>query len=264
MENPEESVRLDVKTDVEAVRNQAVWCGVKPGLRILDLGCGSGKTSSILHEMIKPQGSLVGVDMSEDRIRYAKENFGRSSGIEFLVRDFCKPLIDLGSFDLIWVQFVLEYFRKEAIDILKNLTTCLKPEGLLCLLDLDNNCLNQYPMTGPMEVVIKNIIQKLEKDYNFDPYTGRKLYTYLYDLNYRDIQVHLMPHHLIHGELRPQDHFNWNLKLKVASEKAPDVFDNYPGGKDAFFDDFGKYFRDPRRFVYSPLIIGKGKRPVSA
>ena len=57
MENPDESVRLDVKTDVEAVRNQAAWCGVKPGLRILDVGCGSGKTSSILHEMIQPQGA---------------------------------------------------------------------------------------------------------------------------------------------------------------------------------------------------------------
>jgi ubiquinone/menaquinone biosynthesis C-methylase UbiE len=61
MENGNESVRLDVKTDPEAVRRQALWCGVKPGMRVLDLGCGSGKVTSILREMVEPGGSVLGI-----------------------------------------------------------------------------------------------------------------------------------------------------------------------------------------------------------
>ena len=38
MESPEEAVRLEMKTEPGAVRKQAQWCGVKPGLRVLDVG----------------------------------------------------------------------------------------------------------------------------------------------------------------------------------------------------------------------------------
>lgn len=269
MENPEEAIRQDLKTDPAAVRNQAIWCGVKPGIRILDVGCGSGKTSSILHEMIQPGGSLIGIDSSAERISYAKKKFGNKPGLEFNMCDFTHPLdrvaggmVDgMGQFDLIWIRFVLEYFRHNALDIVKNLTACLKPGGSLCLLDIDNNCLNHYPLPDGMEAIILKLMERLETDYNFDPYAGRKLYSYLYDLNFKEIQVQLLPHHLIYGELRPEDHFNWILKLKVTSQKAKDLFEEYPGGHDAFFADFSKFFHDPRRFTYTSLIMAKGIKP---
>ena len=33
MENDEETLRLDLKTDVKVVEQQALWAGIKPGLR---------------------------------------------------------------------------------------------------------------------------------------------------------------------------------------------------------------------------------------
>jgi ubiquinone/menaquinone biosynthesis C-methylase UbiE len=263
MENPAEAFRLEVKTDPQAIRAQAEWCGVRPGLRVLDVGCGSGKTASILHDMIGPDGELIGVDLSRDRIDYARRHFGPRQGLEFHVYDFSKPFHCLGKFDLIWVQFVLEYFRKEASDIVTTLTSLLKPDGYLCLLDLDYNCMTHYELTGGMQSVIESIVKKLEVDYNFDPFVGRKLYTYLYDNRYTDIEVTVMPHGLIFGNLKSNDQFNWTVKLKVASEKANGTFSEYPGGKDAFFDDFVKFLKDPRRFSYNPLIIAKGRYPGS-
>ncbi len=102
----------------------------------------------------------------------------------------------------------------------------------------------------------------MQLNYNFDPYAGRKLYSYLYDLDYRDIQLHLVAHHLIYGELKPEDVFNWTKKFELGTKLVKDVFDEYPGGYDCFFNDFYKFFNDPRRFTYSPLIICKGKKPV--
>jgi len=264
MENPEESYRLEAKTDPESIRRQAQWCGVKPGLRILDVGCGSGKATSILHEMVQPGGELVGVDLSEDRIDYARKKFGSRQGLEFCIYDFTKPLNGLGRFDLIWVQFVLEYFRKEATEIIANLTSLLKPDGYLCLLDLDHNCMNHYPMQDSMQILIQNIAKKLETNYNFDPYVGRKLYTYLYDHHYRDLQVNIMPHGLLYGDLKPKDRYNWTIKLKMAAQKTNGLFSEYPGGKDTFFSDLLKVIKNPRRFSYNPLIIAKGKKPVTA
>ena len=53
-------------------------------------------------------------------------------------------LSDLGEFDFIWVRFVLEFYLKEGSQLVKHLTKSLKKGGILCLADLDHNCLNHY------------------------------------------------------------------------------------------------------------------------
>ncbi|MBW2610565.1 MAG: class I SAM-dependent methyltransferase [Deltaproteobacteria bacterium] len=263
MENDQEAFRLDIKTDPEAVREQALWCGIRPGLRILDVGCGPGKTTSILHEMVKPNGQVVGVDFSGDRIRKAKKRYGGESGIDFEICDFTKPMRGgLRNFDLIWIRFVLEYHAKESPNIIKNITDCLRPGGYLCLLDLDHNCLNHYELPPKMESILFQVVGMMEREYNFDPYIGRKLYSYLYDLDYKDIQMDLRAHHLIYGETNETDLFNWTKKLEMASTKASEVFEDYPGGHKKFFDDFVRFFNDPRQFTYTPLILCKGMKPV--
>lgn len=261
MENMEESIRLETKTDPEVIQGQAQWCGLKPGLRILDAGCGPGKTTSILYGMIQPEGSIMGVDYSEERIKYAKEHYGRNSGIDFQVHDLRDPLHSIGTFDLIWVRFVLEYNRSESPDIIQNLTACLNPGGHLCLLDLDHNCLNHYELPRKTEKILMEMRDRIEKEYNFDPYSGRKLYAYLYDLGYKDIQVDLMAHHLIYGKIQEVDAFNWIKKAEVTSKKTRENHQSYPGGHTKFFSDFIRFFNDPRRFTYTPLILCKGMKP---
>src|SRR5450759_4964260 len=117
MESEDETVRLDVKTDPAALRRQALWCGVKPGMRILDVCCGPGKTTALLHEMIQPGGNIVGIDFSEARLEYAKEHYGGKNGVEFYRQDLRESMEKFGQFDLVWVRFVLEYYRVEALDI---------------------------------------------------------------------------------------------------------------------------------------------------
>jgi ubiquinone/menaquinone biosynthesis C-methylase UbiE len=260
MENPEEAIRLDVKTDPDAVRKQVQLLGIGPGARVLDAGCGSGKTTSVLHEMIQPGGSVIGVDFAQDRINFAKQYYATSNSIEFQLRDLRFPLEDLGQFDFIWIRFVLEYYLEGAIDIIRNLSKCLKPGGALCLLDLDNNCLSHYSLRPEMESTLQKLVQRMILKYNFDPYVGRKLYAYMHDLGFRDIEVNLIPHHLIYGELKDSDDFNWIKKVQMASVKAVDLFETYPGGYEGFFSDFNTFFHDQRRFTYTPLIMCKGKR----
>ena len=98
MESDEETLRLDLKTDIEYVKEQALWAGIKPGMRVADLGCGPGKTTLSLHELIQPDGQIVGVDISEERIHYAQKNY-QIRRIQYLCKDICEPLEDLGLFD---------------------------------------------------------------------------------------------------------------------------------------------------------------------
>jgi ubiquinone/menaquinone biosynthesis C-methylase UbiE len=262
MENEDEAIRLEVKTDKVALRRQALWCGVKPGMRILDVCCGPGKTTALLHEMIQPGGSIVGIDFSESRILYAKEHYGGKKGIDFYRQDIHDSMTGLGQFDLIWVRFVLEYFRRESLDIVRKLKDCLKPGGTLCLIDLDYNCLNHYELPSKIAELLPKIMALLDEKYNVDTFVGRKLYSFLYDSSLENIEVNLEAHHLIYGPAKDTDIFNWTKKVEIAAQKADYLFSEYDGGYSAFISDFVRFFLDPRRFTYTPLLLCKGKKPL--
>jgi ubiquinone/menaquinone biosynthesis C-methylase UbiE len=258
MENSEETLRLDLKTDPNVLERQALWAGIKPGMRVADLGYGSGKTTFYLHKLVQPNGEVVGVDIAEDRIKYAKKHYNKK-GIKYILRDIRDPLDDLGMFDFIWVRFVLEYYRSESFNIVKNISSILKPGGIMCLIDLDYNCLNHFGLSKKLQETFFGIMKALERNADFDPYAGIKLYSFLYDLCYKDIDVSLAPHHLIFGEASEIDTFNWTKKLEVAVKRSGYQFNNYyKGGYEEFLEECIRFFSDPRRFTYTPLISCRG------
>jgi len=262
MESDQEAYRLDIKTDSKVVKKQALWAGIKQGMRVADICCGSGKTTSILHKLVQRGGIVIGVDGSEKRIEYAKEHYG-VKGIEFKCKDIRWPLDDLGTFDFVWVRFVLEYHLSNSFDIVKNLSKIVRPGGILCLIDLDYNCLSHYSLSQRLEKALFAAIKKVEEKANFDPYAGRKLYSYLYKLGYQDIDVDVAAHHLIFGELKNADAFNWMKKIEVVAKKLNYGFEEYEGGYEEFRKEFNNFFTDPGRFTYTPLISCRGRKPLS-
>ena len=77
---------------------------------------------------------------------FARSHYA-ADGIDFIRKDIRFPLDGLGSFDLVWIRFVLEYYRSNAFDIVRNVSQILKPGGILCLIDLDLNCMNHFGLS---------------------------------------------------------------------------------------------------------------------
>lgn len=262
MESDDESLRLELKTDDSKVVEQAAWAGIKAGMRVADLGCGPGKTTAALHGLVQPGGETVGLDFSEKRISYADKHY-RKEGITFHCRDISQPLEGLGKFDFIWVRFVLEYHLAGAIDIVANILKILKPGGIIYLIDLDNNCLNHFDIPDRLERTIYNIMAILQEKSNFDPFAGRKLYSHLLNQNLDDIKVKVAGHHVIYGDLKDSDAFNWLKKTEIAPQKIGFDFDEYDGGHEEFLKEFNTFFHDPARFTYSPIILCRGIKPAT-
>ncbi len=260
MEDKDEALRLVLKTDIDALKRQATWAGIKSGMRIADVGCGAGKTTYHLHSLVQPGGEAVGIDMSRERIDFAQKNYC-GKGIEYVCKNVYQPLDEVGRFDFIWVRFFLEYHRTKSFEIIKNLSNMLKPGGVLCLVDLDCNCLRHSGIPPRLDRAIAGIMKTLETNFDFDPYIGIKLYSYLYDLRYKNINVAMEPHHLIFGELKEKDDFNWTRKVLVGAKRAGYHFSEYAGGYDEFVEEYQTFFSDPRRFTYTPLILCRGTKP---
>jgi len=260
MEDLEEALRLDQKTDPDVVKRQAEWAGIQPGMRVADLGCGSGKTTAALFEMVKPGGEAIGVDFARNRYEFAKAHYS-STGVQFVCRDVRDPLDDLGLFDLVWVRFLLEYYLDSSFEIVKHISRIVRPGGILCLIDLDHNCLNHFGLSEKLEKTFLELASLTQTKANFDPYVGRKLYSFIYDLGFEEVSVDVSAHHLIYGSPTETDTFNWLKKVEVAPRKIQYDFQQYDGSHDDFLRDFLAYFRNPRRFIYTPIISCRGIKP---
>ena len=258
MEHCEEGERLVRKTRKERVVEQACWAGIQPGMRVLDVGCGAGITTSILAELTGPDGRAVGIDGSAERIENARNAYPAA---EFQRQDIYSSLSDLGSFDFIWVRFFLEYHRREAQEIVRRLGELLTPQGVLCVADLDYNSMTHHPLEEDMALAIDGLIAHLEAYADWDPYLGRKLFTFFHDLGFRDINLKLEAHHLIPGAMTPTDEHNWLSKLKIAAGNSGYIFPELTGGFDEFFSRTAGLLSDPRRLTYTPLILCRGLRP---
>ncbi len=259
MESEEEARRLDLKTDPTTIERHAMWAGLQTGMRVADLGCGSGITTFHLNKLTGEVGETIGIDNSEQRIGFAKKHY-MAEGIEFELADIRSDLSACGKFDFIWVRFVLEYYGSTAYDIIQNINGILNPGGIMCLIDLDYNCLTHYGLPKRLESAILGIRRALEKKADFDPFAGRKLYSYLYDMDYVDLDVKVEAHHLIFGELSEIDKFNWTKKVEVGGKPSGYPFGEYDGGYDEFYKDFQTIFSHPRRFTYTPVIMCRGKK----
>jgi len=116
----------------EATRSLLEMCKLAPGLRVLDVGCGTGYTAC---EIAREYGSRVmGIDISETMISKAKQRARKDSledMVEFRVADvFSLPFED-GSFDVALFESVLTPIPGSKVDALKEVVRVVVPGGMI-------------------------------------------------------------------------------------------------------------------------------------
>ncbi len=104
---------------------------LKPGLRVLDLGCGPGTLSIGLAEAIAP-GALYGVDMEQSQVDLAR-SIAEAGGLDnatFQVGDVTELSFDDESFDVVHGNAILVHVP-DTQAVLAEAKRVLKPGGLI-------------------------------------------------------------------------------------------------------------------------------------
>jgi cyclopropane fatty-acyl-phospholipid synthase-like methyltransferase len=81
--------------------------GLHAGMKVLEIGCGVGTFTSLLHPQLT-NGSLLSVDISPESIKEAQKRLGPSKNLSLLVADPVTEPIP-GRYDLIILPDVLEH-----------------------------------------------------------------------------------------------------------------------------------------------------------
>jgi len=124
---------------------------LRPGERVLDVGCGGGKATIAASRQVQPGGSAVGADISETLLALARERAVGSSGASFQLADVQVDRVGSGGFEVVMSQFGVMFFD-EPVVAFTNIARHLRAGGRLgfvCWQAMDRNPWFVGPVLAP-------------------------------------------------------------------------------------------------------------------
>jgi len=181
--------RLRVLHDVygSGARRVLLDAGIQSAMRVADLGCGVGMTTSLLAELVGPTGEVVGVDLSAAQLAQAQELMpSEFSNVKFVEASATDTGLPYGSFDLVYSRFLLIHLV-EPVAALREMHRLLKPGGILVCEDGDLTTAGSEPTTALN--MFADLFGRLGPKWGVDYTLGRRLFQLVLAENFSDVEI---------------------------------------------------------------------------
>lgn len=155
-----ESLRLTEPFQEYLRKEEQKVRGAIRGGRVLDLGCGNGRSTAILADV---SDEVVGIDFSERLLEQAKLGLSERDNVRLFYEDAKSMHFEDGSFDyvvMLWNTFGNLYSARD--QVLRESRRVLKPNGALLISTFSENCLGPY-----LEFVEHNGLTVTHHDENY-------------------------------------------------------------------------------------------------
>lgn len=174
---------------------------LKPGMSLLDCGCGPGTITLGFAELVAP-GQVVGTEIEASQVTLARENAARRtvSHTRFEVADIYELPFKDASFDAVFISAVLANLR-EPVRGLREAYRVLKPGGVIGVKEFDHGGDLLYPSEPALEKYAE-LYWRLRRENGHDPEGGRKLGTLLLDAGFSDLKLSACYESFAHSALR--------------------------------------------------------------
>lgn len=124
--------------------------GVRPGDRVLDVGCGPGYLTRMLAEAVGPEGAATGIDAAPENTEYANRKARSLPNCRFQPGTAESLDFPDGGFDLVVSSLVMHHLPEDArLQSVREMRRVLRPGGTLLLADF------RIPERGPRRLVAR-------------------------------------------------------------------------------------------------------------
>jgi ubiquinone/menaquinone biosynthesis C-methylase UbiE len=161
---------------------------LKPGMRLLDVGCGPGSITAGLAQRVEP-GETIGIDPSPGVIETAR-SLADAKGpghLAFEVGNIYEPRFAAESFDAVFAHQVLQHLARP-VDALRQMRRLLKPGGVAGVRDVDWGSATFYPENQGMRRFLA-LYHELARRNGGQPNAGRYLRRWFRDAGFADART---------------------------------------------------------------------------
>ncbi|MDA1102778.1 MAG: class I SAM-dependent methyltransferase [Gemmatimonadetes bacterium] len=153
--------RLDIQGDLyrDITRRAFLEGGVEPGMRVLEIGCGTGDVSLTAASLVGSCGSLLGIDRGPAAIEAARKKI-EARGLENVefevseIEEFHRP----GSFDALIGRFILMH-QPDAARALRSIARSLRPGGVVVMIESHMELLTTGGHSEPLSPLYDEIVR---------------------------------------------------------------------------------------------------------
>lgn len=192
--NAEELARLKLQATVAIDVEREIWknAGLKPGMNVLDIACGPGFTACELAKTVE-HGTVTGVDINEELVFVAHQAkvSEKVDNVSFRVGNIYEPDLPENCFDFVYARFVFQHLEKPEV-ALANILKVLKPDGVLCVLDVDDN----WTSFAPESAAFVKFIRKAgagQKRKGGNRLIGSQLFGLLSKAGFKNVSTRIRP-----------------------------------------------------------------------
>lgn len=164
--------------------------GLRPGMKVLDLGCGNGLTScQIAREL--PLDELIAVDLSPLMVETAKtlQQQQGVNNVRFQQGDVYHLYHSCSFFDFVYSRLLFQHLT-DSDRALAEVHRVLKPGGILCLIDIDHSWFSLFPEPEAFSELTRRLAV-LQQAQGGDPWVGRKLGYFAHQAGFVNVQMQI-------------------------------------------------------------------------
>lgn len=159
---------------------------LRPGQRLLDVGCGPGNLTLDLAERVAPS-RVLGVDSSAEVVAQARELAAArgADGVEFAVGDAYVLELPDDSFDVVHVHQLLHHIA-HPVEVLRELRRVVVDGGVVAVREADYAAKTIFPET-PGLTAWAELYQRVHRSHGGEPDAGRRLKSWARAAGFTDV-----------------------------------------------------------------------------
>lgn len=170
------------------------WLGLKDGMKILDVGAGTGAYTELLLENL-PNSKITALEVDKKLLDIAENRLSKypRNRLTFKYGSIIKSDLNENTYDFIICRFVFQHLEK-TLEAAKEIYRLLKPGGIVAIIDSDRGL---HGVSDP-DMIFKSgrgFISQIEKRAGWNREIGRKLikilkYSGFENLDFEAVTIH--------------------------------------------------------------------------
>ena len=156
---------------------------LRPGLSILDVGCGPGTITAGLAGLVAP-GEVTALEVSEDVLGLARSTVD-AANVRFVVGDVRALEFPDDTFDVVHAHQVLQHLP-DPVAALREMRRVCRPGGIVAARDGDYAAFTWYPRSSPLDEWL-DLYERVARDNGGEPDAGRHLLAWAHAAGFSDV-----------------------------------------------------------------------------